>query len=373
MLTSEHIRNQSPVGAVSYRLLAKLSDGSSRLFPADTGGFFRVGEPPANVPIGKYTVCYYDGSGGLIKYLEDAIDLNPALDSPLNKPAGSGQLQLSFLNAGGTAAALPAKSSRASLPPLSLARTDADPSTLSENERELRRHMQAMDVEERQQEFIKSSAYVTELGEAFTLNRLMRRELLELHRIIVEHSQRAYQDIDQVKSTVHELLSLQKAVLEHAATTIARPPPPPPDFVGLGHSALAVVKDLGVALLSRSVGKEGAALSRASETQAKAQISDGASVKEAEISTLPSAAGKTSSAAAVTATETTPRDAVTRMLHKLHGLSDAQIASAMSSVDGWKGLLDSLRQDDAKDAMGDSAASEKVALSSAAPTVAANE
>ena len=35
---------------------------------------------------------------------------------------------------------------------------------------EFQRHMHAMDLEERQQEFIKNSTYVTEVGELFTLN-----------------------------------------------------------------------------------------------------------------------------------------------------------------------------------------------------------
>ena len=36
------------------------------------------------------------------------------------------------------------------------------------------------------------------------------------------------------------------------------------------------------------------------------------------------------------------------MVTKLHGLSDAELAMAMSSVEGWKGLLDSLRSDGSK-------------------------
>lgn len=352
MLTSEHIRNQAPLGAVSYRLLAKRSDGSSRLFPADAVGFFRLGEPPANVPIGKYTICYYDSANSLIKYLDDAIELGAGAESPLSQPTAMGQLQLSFLNATGGAAPTASKSQRPTLAAVPELRTlpgrfDAEGAPLSEGELEFRRHLQAMDLEDRQQEFIKSSAYVTELGETFTLNRLLRRDLLEMHRIVVAHSQRAYQDIDQVKGTIHDLLALQKAVLEHAATAISRPPPPPPDYVGLGHSALAVVKEVSAALITRSMGRELASLSRGAQTEAKAQISDGALAKEAEISkaSAPAEKGdaetvKGTSGAAVSA----PRDALAKLVQQLQGLSDAELATAMSSVEGWKALLDSLRK-----------------------------
>ena len=48
--------------------------------------------------------------------------------------------------------------------------------------------MHAMDLEERHQEFIKNSTYVTEVGELFALNRIMRRELVEMQRLIVQYS-----------------------------------------------------------------------------------------------------------------------------------------------------------------------------------------
>ena len=162
---------------------------------------------------------------------------------------------------------------------------------------------------------------------------------------------------------------MQKAVLEHAASVIARPPPPPPDYVGLGHSALAVVKDLGAALITRSLGRELASRSHALEGDAKAQLSDGSRARDAEISPAVSAeksgaekssadksgadksgtdksgAEKSSASASIAAA---PRDALAQMVSKLHGLSDAELAMAMSSVEGWKGLLDSLRSDGSK-------------------------
>ena len=82
---------------------------------------------------------------------------------------------------------------------------------------EFQRHMHAMDLEERQQEFIKKSTYVTEVGELFTLNRIMRRELVEMQRLIVQHSQQAYRDIEHVKGVSRDFLQLQKEILASAA------------------------------------------------------------------------------------------------------------------------------------------------------------
>jgi hypothetical protein len=389
MLTSEQIRSRAPIGATTYRLLAKLSDGSSRMFPADAAGFFRIGEAPANVPFGKYTVCYYDSANRLITYADDAIELSQALESPIGRAAATGQMPLSLHSATGGAAstqavATPSKSARLSLPPASVvlpaaSRLNGEGATVSESELELRRHMQAMDLEERQQEFLKTSTYVTELGEAFTLNRLMRRDMLEMHRIIVEHSQRAYQDIEQVKGTIHELLAMQKAVLAHAASALARPPPPPPDYVSLGHSALAVVKDVSAALITRQMGRELASRTRgeAQPGAAKAQLGDGSQAKEAEIdraspSTEKSVAEGSGGAAAgdgARAATNSPRDVLGRLMQRLQSVSDAELVLAMSSVEGWKALLDSLSPADAaKDAAKDASAATSTETSAAAGT-----
>jgi hypothetical protein len=187
---------------------------------------------------------------------------------------------------------------------------------------EFRRHLQAMDLEERQQEFIKNSTYVTEVAELFTVNRLMRREMLELHRIIVQHSSRAYQDIDQVKGTIHELLELQQKVLEHAATQIAKPPAPPPDYVGLGHSALSVIKEIGVALIQRSQAKE------SGERLAGSPSAPQLPAHAAEVSKAPAGV---------------PADLIAKVVEKLQKMTDVDLAAAMSTPEGWKSLLDGLR------------------------------
>lgn len=328
MLPSDRIKSLAPVGAQFYRLLTKLSDGSSRLFPQDAGAFFRIGEAPTQSPIGRYTICYYDGSNQLISYLEDVLHLDDAQTGT----GPSQQLHMSLLNASGAALpagpgpAKPAKAPAPAIAPRAAAVGEDSAEPLSEDGREYRQHLQAMDLEDRQQEFLKNSSYVTELGEMFTLNRLMRREMLELHRIIVQHSQRAYQDIDQVKGTVHELLGLQKAVLEHAASSIARPPAPPPDYVGLGHSALAVLKDVSVALIQRTAPKDAApALPGSSAPQ------------------LPAASNATKAAEVVPSAPPTAPDALTRMAEKLQALSTTDLALAVSSPERWKALLDELR------------------------------
>src|SRR6185436_20154608 len=101
--------------------------------------------------------------------------------------------------------------------------------------------------------------------------------------------------------TIHELMGLQKAVLEHAATQIAKPPSPPPDYVGLGHSALSVIKEIGVALIQRSQAKESGA--KLAENPSAPQLPAHA----AEVSKVPASA---------------PPDVVANMVEKLQKLTD---------------------------------------------------
>ena len=317
MLLSEQIRSMGPGNSVYYRLMLPSSDGTDRTFPADS--FFKIGESPYGVPNSPYSICFYDEEYRLIPFTAQTIHIN--VQSQARPPE---QLNLHLLNAQGT----PSKSGlhTATAPTLPAL---PQPKLPEEVDLEFRRHLQAMDLEERQQEFIKNSTYVTEVAELFTVNRLMRREMLELHRIIVQHSSRAYQDIDHVKSTVHELLALQKAVLEHAATQIAKPPAPPPDYVGLGHSALAMIKEIGVALVQRAHAKETG--SKLPETASLPQLSPPA----AEVSKAPTAV---------------PADAITKMVEKLQGVTDIDVAMAMCSPESWKSMLDQLRSTPPPDA-----------------------
>ena len=183
-------------------------------------------------------------------------------------------------------------------------------------DREFRAHLHAMDLEDRQQEFLKGTMYATELGEAFGLNRILRRDLMELQRVIVLHSQNSYKEVAQVKGTVQDLLQLQREVLAAAAQQIAQPPPPPPDYVSLGHSALAAIREIGVAMVQRGQNKDGAA------------------------KTPPLLAAPSSEEAAA---QPSPRgDAIDRMVSKLRSVSDQDIALAMSAPEKWKALLDDL-------------------------------
>lgn len=329
MRPSDQIKAKAPANAHYYQLKLPISDGHARLFPSETSGLFDVGEAPYGVPSGHYFVHYFDRERRALAHGETAIQID--WTSEHNRTPAA-QMNLHLLNAQGPAVKV--------MPLLSVTPTSAPapqalpPVSADPLEVELRRHMQAMDVEERQQEFIKSSTYVTELGETFALNRILRRELMEMGRMVVEASRRAFQDVEQVKGTVHDLLALQKLVLEHAATNLARPAPPPPDFVGLGHSALSVVKELGVALLARSHRAEAAALPSVA-TMAKAALPAGAHAMDAEISKT--AAPKREEGA---------RDGVSRIVQKLSGMSEADLATAMASVEGFRALLDSLRGGD---------------------------
>lgn len=323
MFPSEQIKASAPGSAYYYRLTLPMTDGTERLFPVDPGAFLKVGESPGGIPNGEYSVCFYDKDGRSISHPEKKIRIElPAAASP------AGQLNLHLLNAQGTSkpgglhAKLGRVEERLSSVPAESAQAGADATQpLDEADREFRRHLQAMDLEERQQEFIKNSTYVTEVAELFTVNRLMRREMLELHRIIIQHSTRAYQDIDHVKGTIHELLALQKAVLEHAAAQIAKPAAPPPDYVGLGHSALSVIKEIGVALVQRSNGH-------------------GSGGKFAEKSSAPQLAPPAEFSSAPPGGQT---EVLSRLIEKLQGLNELDLATAMSTPESWKALLDGLR------------------------------
>ena len=95
MLLSEKIRSMGPGNAVYYRLKLPLSNGAERVFPAN--GFFNIGEAPANVPSGPYTLCFYDDSYQLIPYPDQAIHIN--LGGGAQSPD---QLNLHLLNAQGS-------------------------------------------------------------------------------------------------------------------------------------------------------------------------------------------------------------------------------------------------------------------------------
>lgn len=341
MLLSERIRNLASGEAAHFRLILQFADGSSRVFPPEDGAYFRVGDAPHGIANGNYYISFYDREYRPIAHPKHLIEIN--LQSELQQQR-QGQLSLHFQNARGSAAAPTPDAPRAQAQEpartdsATAARTEAPQSSARQDEAdlELRRHLHAMDLEERQQEFIKNSTYVTEVGEIFALNRIMRREMLELQRIIVQHSQQSYKDIDHVKGTVHELLALQQAVLEHAAKQIASPPAPPPDYVGLGHSALAVVKEIGVALIQRAPKAQG------TELRAKSGSPQ-----------------LTAPAAVVDAAPAPQRpDVIERLMKKVQGMTEADVALSLSSPESWKAMLDDLRSP---------AATEKSAESAAAP------
>lgn len=317
MLLSDQIKTMAPGHAVYYRLKLLLSDGTERVFPPEAG-FFHIGESPYGIPSSQFLVYFFDEEYRPITHGEQKIYIN--LQNPTHQP---NQLNLHLLNAQGSPTKPGLHTPQGWEEPRGVA-TKPAPSVQfpGEVDLEFRRHLHAMDMEERQQEFIKNSTYVTEVAELFTVNRLMRREMLELHRIIVQHSQSAYQDIAHVKGTIHELMSLQKAVLEHAATQIAKPPMPPPDYVGLGHSALSVIKEIGVALIQRSQSKEPG--ERRLDSKEKPQLT----APEAQVDRAPA--------------EKQP-DVLTQMVTKLQRLTDVDLANAMSSPETWKSLLDELR------------------------------
>ena len=330
MFLSERIKNLAPANASFFRLKMEYSDGSSRFFPPETGAYYMLGDSPFGIPSGMYVLCFYDKHYYALREYDRSFEMK--LQNELHR-ADPAQVFLHSVNTA-TQDTLSADVSRSSEARLNAAAIPTpqpaeahkseqlgDKKHLTETDVEFQRHMHAMDLEERQQEFIKNSTYVTEVGELFTLNRIMRRELVEMQRLIVQHSQQAYRDIEHVKGVSRDFLQLQKEILASAAENIARPAAPPPDYVGLGHSALSLIKEIGVALISRSSVRE-----------SERTLHSGTPVPHL-LPHTPEPSPKNSGQAA---------DVIEKIAQKLKSSSDIDIAVAMSSPEKWKALFDDL-------------------------------
>ena len=350
MFLSERIKNIAPSNASYFRLKMEYSDGRSRFFPPEAGAYYVLGDSPFGIPSGMYMLCFYDKDYHALSEYDRSFEMN--LHNDLHR-ADQAQVFLHSVNTA-TQETLNAEVSRPgearlntiAMPTLQLTEAHkseklGDKKHLTEIDVEFQQHMHAMDLEERQQEFIKHSTYVTEVGELFTLNRIMRRELVEMQRLIVQHSQQAYRDIEHVKGISRDFLQLQKEILASAAESIARPAAPPPDYVGLGHSALSLIKEIGVALISRS-----------SAPNLGRTLHSGMQVAQQLPHTLEPRLQRSDQAA----------DVLDRVVQKLRGSSDLDIAVAMSSPEKWKALFDDL-----------SAVGKETSGSAAVPTAASRK
>lgn len=338
MFLSERIASIAPPHAVLFRLLAQRHDGSIQVYPADPGSYFHIGESPYGIPGGNYTICFFTAQKQPMPHHNQPLRID--LQSEVHQ---ANHAQVSLYRAGAragertpaglspwpalnTAAPASQAKSPATSPPLPPESADAAKSGTAQEDLEFRKYTYAMDLEDRQQEFIKNSAYITEVGEVFALNRIMRRELMELQRIIVLNSQQAHKEVSQVKGTIHDLLEIQREVLANAAQAQTRPPPAPPDYVGLGHSALATIREIGVALVQRGHGREGGQSGR-SQDPPQLPAPSPASIEPAPSPGVPKP------------------DFLDRMVSKLRATTDADIAMAMRSPEQWKAMLDSLLSD----------------------------
>ncbi len=326
MFLSERIKSIAPANASYYRLMVQFHDGNTRIFPIEAGSFFNVGDSPYGVPTGNYTLCFYDNQCRPMPHYDQALQVN--LQNEVHR-ASQSQLSLhlsprgaeSSAQSAGQQVALPGNTNGIGQQPVLHTSKSNDAIASSEGfDSDYQKHLQAMDLEERQQDFIKNSAYVTEVGEIFTLNRIMRRELMELQRVVVVSTQQIYKDAEHVKGTIHDLLQLQKDVLASAAKQIAQPPPPPPDYVGLGHSALALVREIGVAFIQRSQAQ--------------------ASGRQIFVSDTPQLASHLASEPA----KRSQADIIERMISKLKSTTDLDMAISLSSPTNWKAMLDDLVQ-----------------------------
>ena len=326
---SERIRALAPGNAAYFRLKMQLSDNSVRIFPPEEGGYYKLSEPPYHVAAGSYLLCFFDGEQRpLIQhdqtfrvYAPTEMARSPQGQLPLNfnlmGPASHGQASMAAASYVAPAPAAPSPAPTAVAPPTSV---PTDPGATEENDLEFRKYLHAMDLEERQQDFIRNSTYVKEVGELFLLNRLMRRDMMEMQRSMVQHAQHAFRDIEQAKTTVHGLIALQNTVLEHVEKRHSSPPPPPADYVGLGFAAIGLLKEVSVALIQRGQ-PERASQPVPTQPQLPAEGS----------SPVPA-----SPPAAETARAT---DVIDRIGKQLKSLTELELAQAMSSPQAWTALL----------------------------------
>jgi len=326
----ERIRALATGQAVFFRLKMQLTDNGVRVFPPEEGGYYRVGESPHPIPVGSYLLCFYDSEHRPIVNSEQRFIVHPQAELLRGAQA---QLPLNFNLAGspggsGVAHAVsspPAPPATVVVAPPSQPAPAGKPSEVvagADVDLEFRKHLHAMDMEERQQDFIRNSTYVKEVGELFMLNRLMRRDMMEMQRSMVMHAQQAFRDIEQVKTTIQGLLDLEIKVVSHVESRLSQPAAPPPDYVGLGNSALSLLKEVSVALIQRGQPERPASPPAAPQLQA---------------------ASFTAPPDAPPAAERKPPSGVLeRIKDKLRTLTEVELAQAMSSPESWAALFQSV-------------------------------
>jgi hypothetical protein len=307
-------------------------DGQVRVFPPEGGAYYKVGESPYGVPSGSYLLCFYDEQHHPLPQHDQRFLIS--LQNEVHQSATS-QLPMNFLSAGSRTGApsTPAGTGAPTAPSAAAASTAASASeefaALEESDLEFRKHLAALDLEERQQEFIKNSTYIKELGESFVLQRLMRRDMMEMQRTIAHQAKQAFLELGNSKGTMQRLLELQDSVLDHVEKHRYVPPAPPPDYVGLGHAAIGMLKEVGVALIHR-YGGERAGLPPAASSHPQPQLPAAGSAPTAAATPAPAPA---SGGAAP------PPDVIDRIGTKLRSLTELDLAKAMSSPETWAGLL----------------------------------
>jgi hypothetical protein len=146
---------------------------------------------------------------------------------------------------------------------------------------------------------------------------------------VAHQAKQAFLDLGNSKATIQRLLELQDSVLDHVEKHRYVPPAPPPDYVGLGHAAIGMLKDVGVALIQR-FGGERAGLAAAASSQPAPQLPAVGSA---------TAAAPPATSAPASAEGPRPPDVIDRIGQRLRSLTELDLAKAMSSPESWAGLL----------------------------------
>jgi hypothetical protein len=250
MLLSARIEDLAPSGSVFYRLVLQLPGGTTRQYPLNPGIAYSVGQAPGGVPDGHYVVLFYDQAMQL---------LNGAGYELVIDAVSSG-----LLRASGSSVPIQADKKKAPAPTQTIepqphayelmSREELRRRYLAEKDPTLRQRLLEADAEGRRMAFVQGSTYVKELGEAYLLNRMMRREMTLMQDSMEEYQRQAFAELGQSTDTFLALQEMQDAVLKHADKHLkpADHHVRTPDYVGLGMAAISALQEVGTTLMDRA-------------------------------------------------------------------------------------------------------------------------
>lgn len=263
----EIVKLNAPPEATGYCFQRLNSDNVVLRYPSSGCWKLVPFAVPYGVPNGMYTVCYF-------RLMEDRLALPPKNPSclfpqvPFYGPTGDDappQVQAAGTptkdNAGAAVATVPASTTdeirrlRAELH-AELERTPA----MRDTRIEYMQRQLALELQEQNQDLVKHSHYVAEVGGQFQLNRAYRVESQQAMETVLGLAKRTAEDAQNMMSVFRGMQDLQVEALvsiKKQVTVLAcpPPPPPPPDYSGAATAAVNLLRDVSVALIQLKGGQ----------------------------------------------------------------------------------------------------------------------